>query len=316
MDTQTSWLDLLILVLILAGVGLYLYARSSRRAVLAARLKTEVQRKGRQNVDANRNWLSERNWRGALAQLLRRIGGAIPLFSAAQRIEVAQKLVAAGFRSPQALLNMAALSLFSAVAMLVLTVWFGWPYLGDKLAYKLVAVLMALYVGTLLPRLVLDRLVARRQRAIERSLPDALDLLVICTNSGLGLNSALHRVAEELELVAPELSDELSLTSSELQLSADVPTVLEGLAERTRLPAMRSLVGTLVQSRQYGTAITQALRVLARTERTARMMRLEEAAAKLSVKITMPMMLFILPTVLIVAAGPAILSLMDVFSGQ
>jgi len=316
MDAQIRWLDVLILAMAVVGVLLYLYSRSSRRAVLAERLKTEIQRKGRQAGDGNRRWLAESNWRGVLSHLLRRIGGAIPLFSAAQRSEIGQKLVAAGFRSAQALLMMAAFSLLTALVLAALTVWFGWPRLDGQPALKLGAVLFALYIGTLVPRLILDRLVVRRQRAIERSLPDALDLLVICTNAGLGLNSAIHRVAEELELVAPALSDELRLTSGELQISADAAVALEKLAERTQLPAMRSLVGTLVQSRQYGTAITQALRVLARTERTARMMRLEEAAAKLSVKITMPMMLFILPTVLIVAAGPAVLGLMEFFAGQ
>jgi len=314
MEAHISVLDIVIVFLVLAGVGLYLYARGSRRAMLTAKLKNEVQRTGRQDAPENGKWLKDRQWRGGLARILRRVGAAVPLYSSAQRTEVAQKLVAAGFRNPQSLMVVAALSLLSAIALVTLTVSFGWPHMADKLAYKMVSALIALYVGTLVPRLILDRLVVRRQKAIARSLPDALDLLVICTNSGLGLNSAIQRVAEELVHVAPELADELSLTSSELQLSSDVPAVLEGLAERTRLPAMRSLVGTLVQSRQYGTAITQALRVLARTERTARMMRLEEAAAKLSVKITMPMMLFILPTVLIVAAGPAILGLLEVFS--
>jgi len=130
------------------------------------------------------------------------------------------------------------------------------------------------------------------------------------------LNSALHRVAEELGMVAPEIADELRLTSHELQVSSDTVTVLERLADRVKLESVDSLVSTLVQSRQYGTAITQALRVLARSERTARLMRLEEQAAKLAVKITIPMMIFILPTVLIVGAGPAVLSLMDFFSGQ
>jgi len=316
MGGYLNWLDAVIFLMVVAGVGLYFYARGSRRAVLVDRLNTEDQSTGRQNVDSTRGWMAQRNLRGGVVQLLRRLGSAIPLFSATQRTEVGQKLVAAGFRSPQALLIMAGASLLSALAALVAVVLFGWPRLDNELTYKLGAALLALYVCSLLPRLVLDRFVVRRQRAIERSLPDALDLLVICSNAGLGLNSAIQRVSEELEQVAPALSDELRLTSSELQLSADASTVLEGLAERTRLPAMRSLVSTLVQSRQYGTAITQALRVLARTERTARMMRLEEAAAKLSVKITMPMMLFILPTVLIVAAGPAILSLMDLFGSK
>lgn len=316
MEGLTRWLDVMIFAVALAGAFLYLYARSSRRAMHSERLRMEIQRKGRQDAQQDRNWLVERNWRGALIHLLRRLGSAIPLFSAAQRTEVGQKLVAAGFRSPQALLVVAALSLLSGLACVALVVLFGWPHFGEQLALKLGAVLMALYVGMLVPRLVLDRMVVHRQREIERSLPDALDMLVICTNAGLALNSAIKRVADELETVAPALSDEFQLTSSELQISADTAGVLEGLAERTQLPAMRSLVSTLVQSRQYGTAITHALRVLARTERTARMMRLEEAAAKLAVKITLPMMLFILPTVLIVAAGPAVLGLMDFFAGQ
>lgn len=316
MDGLMRWLDMLILVMAMSGVFLYLYARSSRRAVMVERLKTEIERTGRQDAQNGRRWLEERNVRGFLTHLLRRLGSAIPLFSAAQRMEVGQKLVAAGYRSTQALLIMAGLSLLSALGVVALTVVFGWPHLEDQLAMKYGAAFAAFYIGLLLPRLILDRLVIRRQKAIERSLPDALDLLVICTNAGLGLNSAIQRVAEELENVAPDLSDELRLTSGELQISSDMASVLESLAERTQLPAMRSLVGTLVQSRQYGTAITQALRVLARTERTARMMRLEEAAAKLSVKITMPMMFFILPTVLIVAGGPAILNLMEFFGGR
>lgn len=316
MSGFVRWLDVFILIMAVAGVTLYLYARSSRRALLVERLKGEIDRNGRQNEAARKRVLAASSWRDAVMHFLRRLGTAIPLFSAAQRTELAQKLVAAGYRSPQALLAVGGLSLLSGIALAAVTVFFVWPYLADQQLYKVGSVLVALYVGTLLPRLILDRLVVRRQRAIERSLPDALDLLVICTNAGLALNTALERVSDEMALVAPELSDELRLTSSELQISSDVSEALERLAERTQLPAMRSLVSTLVQSRQYGTAITQALRVLARSERTARMMRLEELAAKLSVKIVMPMMLFILPTVLIVAAGPAILGLVEFFNNQ
>lgn len=316
MSGLMRWLDLLILLMAVSGVMLYLYARSSRRATLAARLAAEINRSGRQGDDAGRRLSGARNWRGGLVRLLKRTGGAIPLFSAAQRTEISQQLVAAGYRSPQALLIIAGLSLISGIGLVAAAVLFGWPYLQDEMPFKIGSVLVALYLGTLLPRLVLDRLVVRRQRAIERSLPDALDLLVICTNAGLALNAALQRVSDEMEMVAPDLCDELRLTSSELQISSDVAEALERLVERTRLPAMRSLVSTLIQSRQYGTAITQALRVLARSERTARMMRLEEAAAKLSVKIVVPLILFILPTVLIVAGGPAIISLMDFFGSQ
>lgn len=311
----TLLFDVLVLIIALAGVFLYLYARASNRARLVEALKTEIKREGRQG-ERSRRRLSVRNLRQSTIELMRRIGAALPLFSQAQRLEIGQKLIMAGWRSPQALLTVAALAGLTAAVMVTVTILFIWPLLQDNLGLKLGACLLAVYLGLLLPRIVLDRLVLRRQRAIERSLPDALDLLVICTNAGLGLNSALHRVAEELGMVAPEIADELRLTSHELQVSSDTVTVLERLADRVKLESVDSLVSTLVQSRQYGTAITQALRVLARSERTARLMRLEEQAAKLAVKITIPMMIFILPTVLIVGAGPAVLSLMDFFSGQ
>lgn len=311
----TLLFDVLVLIIALAGVFLYLYARASNRARLVEALKTEIKREGRQG-ERSRRRLSVRNLRQSTIELMRRIGAALPLFSEAQRLEIGRKLIMAGWRSPQALLTVAALAGLTAAVMVTVTILFIWPLLQDNLGLKLGACLLAVYLGLLLPRIVLDRLVLRRQRAIERSLPDALDLLVICTNAGLGLNSALHRVAEELAMVAPEIADELRLTSHELQVSSDTVTVLERLADRVKLESVDSLVSTLVQSRQYGTAITQALRVLARSERTARLMRLEEQAAKLAVKITIPMMIFILPTVLIVGAGPAVLSLMDFFSGQ
>ncbi|MEQ4618673.1 MAG: type II secretion system F family protein [Corticimicrobacter sp.] len=314
MATLLPWLDALPLLLALAGVGLYLYGRAGVRARLAERARTEVQRQGMQQQGRRgqeRQSPSER-----IARLLRWLGRQAPMLSAAQRSETLTKLVAAGFRSPQALVTIMALSLISVLVLALLPVLFVWPILDDQIAFRALSCLLGVYLGSLLPRVILDRLVAQRQQAIQQSLPDALDLLVICTNAGLGLNSALQRVADELEIVYPALSDELKLTASELKISSDMEAVLKGLAQRTQLEAVRTLVTTLLQSRQYGTAITQALRILARTERTARMMRLEEAAAKLSVKITLPMMLFILPTVLIVAAGPAVLGLMQFFEMQ
>ncbi|MEE3651087.1 MULTISPECIES: type II secretion system F family protein [unclassified Brenneria] len=307
--------NLIYLLCAVAGVALYLYARIGRRARLAERLRAEVLRKRNQQQGPVQSWryhaLPQR-----MMRMLQHIGRFAPLFSAAQRTEIAGKLVSAGFRGPQALIVVAALSLLSMLSLAALVAIFVWPYLEGNRLYGMALGLMALYLGTLFPRLLLDRLVARRQRLIQQSLPDALDLLVICTNAGLGLNSAIQRVAEEIEIVCPALADELRLTSGEMQLSSDTETVLKRLAARTGLDSINSLVNTLLQSRQYGTAITQALRILARSERTARMMRLEEAAAKLAVKITLPMMLFILPTVLIVAAGPSVLGLMAFFAEQ
>lgn len=305
MDRALGWFDSLILLLLLAGAGLYLYARASQRARLLARAVSEVQRRG------NRVGRAETRTLGAgLLRVLRRIGTAVPLMNAAQRTEASAKLVAAGYRSPQALFVLMALTSLTMVLAVLLLLWFGSPYLqGRGGPTWLLALLGTAFLGSLLPRLVLDRLVRKRQEAIRLSLPDALDLLVICTNAGLALNAALERVADELEVVAPALADELKLTATELKLSSDIESVLNALAERTGIEGMRTLVNTFLQARQYGTAITQSLRILAKTERTARMMRLEERAAKMAVKMTIPMMLFIFPTVLIVGVGPAVLSL-------
>ncbi|MEC5318911.1 type II secretion system F family protein [Brenneria populi subsp. brevivirga] len=308
------WLHLISLLCAAIGAALYLYARTGRRARLAERVRSEVKRKGAQQVapkQPGRNRLARR-----LLRVLQPIGKFAPLFSVAQRTEIAEKLVSAGYRSPQALMIVVALALLSIVALLALVGLFVWPLLEGQRIYGIVLCLLAVYLGMLLPRVLLDRMVVRRQRRIQQGLPDALDLLVICTNAGLGLNSAIHRVAEEMDAVCPALADELRLTSGELQISNDTEIVLKRLARRTGLESMNTLVNTLLQSRQYGTSITQALRILARTERTARMMRLEERAAKLAVKITLPMMLFILPTVLIVAAGPAVLGLISFFAQQ
>lgn len=312
MEQGLVWLNVLIVVLVVVGVGLYLYARASQRARLMARAVSEVQRRDSQTRRRDTPQVSQ-----ALFQFLRGLDSKVPLLSVAQRTEVSQKLVAAGYRSHQSLYVMMGLMLLCALLMLGLFAWLTSVYLDDQgTLFRVVAGVAVLYIGSLLPRLVLDRMVLRRQAAIRQSLPDALDLLVICTNAGLALNAALERVADELEVVAPQLADELKLTSIEMKLSSDIEPVLNGLAQRTDIDGMRSLVTTFLQARQYGTAITQALRILASSERTARMMRLEEQAAKLSVKMTIPMILFILPTVIMVSVGPAILNLIKVFSNM
>lgn len=306
------WLDALIALLALSGLGLYLYARAGQRARLMARAVSEVQRQGTQAVQQDRPGMLD-----GMLRFLRRLGAVTPLLNTSQRSEAAAKLIAAGYRSPQALPVLVGLTLLSMMLWTGLLLWLGRPYLeGRSTNTWMLALLAAVYLGSLMPRLVLDRLVRHRQNAIRLSLPDALDLLVICTNAGLALNAALERVADELEIVAPDLADELKLTATELKLSSDIDVVLNALAERTGLEGMRTLVNTFLQARQYGTAITQALRILAKTERTARMMRMEEQAAKVAVKMTVPMMLFILPTVLIVGAGPAFIRLMKTLSSM
>jgi tight adherence protein C len=147
-------------------------------------------------------------------------------------------------------------------------------------------------------------------------LPDALDLLVICTNAGNSLGVSIRRVADELKTICPPLSDEFSLAADELKLSGDSTRALNNLAERIDLPSIRALISTLTQSMRYGTPITQALRTLSRTERVAHIVSLEEKAAKLAPKMVVPMMLFILPAIIAIAAGPAVIQLLAFIAGN
>lgn len=300
---------LLFLILILA-VFIYIYARSNQRARIAENLNNELVRK----VNSNYASSSFNRVSGGLAERFRKLGASIPLFSDAQRREASSKLICAGYRSNKALFTLVSFTLLSIGLTFLLTLWLGNKYFEiDGLGKWLLVLLVAVYIGSLIPRLVLDQMVARRQKAIQLSLPDALDLMVICANSGLSLNASIERVADELFISAPELADEFKYTATELKLSSDVERVLEGLAKRTQLDGMRTLVNTFIQARVYGTSVTKALRILAKSERTARMMKLEENAAKLAVKITIPMMLFILPTVIMVGAAPAFINASKAF---
>lgn len=171
--------------------------------------------------------------------------------------------------------------------------------------------LLGVVVGAYSPEIYVKNLIQKRQDALRKSLPDGLDLLVICAEAGLSLDAALIRVARELANAAPELSDEFSLTSIELGFLPDRKKALEGLAARTQLSSIRSVVATLMQAERYGTPLAESLRVLAGEFRTERLLKAEEKAAKLPATLTVPMVIFILPPLFIVLIGPGILKMID-----
>lgn len=171
--------------------------------------------------------------------------------------------------------------------------------------------LVAVIIGAYSPEIYVKNLIQKRQDLLRKSLPDGLDLLVICAEAGLSLDAALIRVARELSSAAPELSDEFSLTSIELGFLPDRKQALEGLAARTQLSSIRSVVATLMQAERYGTPLAESLRVLAGEFRTERLLKAEEKAAKLPATLTVPMVIFILPPLFIVLIGPGILRVID-----
>jgi tight adherence protein C len=223
-------------------------------------------------------------------------------------------LAQAGLRSRDAVI----VFLFFKVAMPVLlaAVTFMLVYLlevGDlSPGTRLLAVLGGAVFGFFVPELYVSNLVKKRQLALAKALPDGLDLLVICAESGLSLDAALDRVANEMGGASVALAEELSLTSIELGFLPERRQALINLNRRTNLPAIRGVVNTLVQTEKYGTPLSQSLRVLANEFRDQRLLKAEEKAARLPATLTVPMIVFILPVLFIVLVGPAVIDVMDV----
>ena len=176
----------------------------------------------------------------------------------------------------------------------------------------------ALVAGTLVlsykaPDIYLKNAITKRTDAIRKGLPDALDLLVICAEAGLTVDAAFHRVAKELGRAYPELGDEFTLTAIELGFLTERRLAFENLAYRVNLDHVKGVVTTMIQTEKYGTPLASALRVLSAEFRNERMMRAEEKAARLPAIMTIPLILFILPTLFIVILGPAACSINDAF---
>jgi tight adherence protein C len=166
-------------------------------------------------------------------------------------------------------------------------------------------------LGWRFPDFVLYRLAARRRLRIEQGIPDALDLLVICAEAGLSLDQAIEQVAHELHQANRPVADEFAETAAEMRVLADRAQALENLVERTQLPSLRGMTTTLVQAIRFGTPLAESMRVLAAEMRTERLARLEERAARLPVLLTIPMMIFVLPCLLIVIGAPLMLRILD-----
>jgi tight adherence protein C len=195
------------------------------------------------------------------------------------------------------------------VAVLAVYVFNAFPEWGAFKRYALVAGTLVLSYKA--PDLWLSNKVKKRSHAVRKGLPDALDLLVICAEAGLTVDAAFNRVAKELGRAYPELGDEFGLTAIELGFLSERRQAFENLATRVDLEAVRGVVTTMIQTEKYGTPLASALRVLSAEFRNERMMRAEEKAARLPAIMTIPLILFILPTLFVVILGPAACSNSD-----
>lgn len=231
--------------------------------------------------------------------------------SATEARKLQKQLMHAGFRSPEAPIIYRAIQLAS-MAGFPLAVAGGCALLARPLGSAIVYIILAFLAGFFLPRYVLGRITRNRQRDLRWGLADALDLMVISVEAGLGLNAAMMKVASELREVHSAIAIEFELANLEIRVGRERDEALRNLAERTGVDDLRSLVAMLIQTDKFGTSIAKGLRVFSDSLRTKRRQRAEQEAQKAAVKLLIPLALFLFPTLFIAILGPAALNLYDV----
>ena len=241
----------------------------------------------------------------AVIDTLKRIGRAAPQ-SPSEMGKLQRRLTTAGYRSHEAM------AVFFGIRLGCALIAFALLATPIVVRPNLSIALAACGLGYLLPGMVLGRMATRRQHRIRLGLPDALDLLVVSVEAGLGLDQAMQRVGAELDFAHPDLSDELRLINLELRAGKGRVEALRNLAERTGVDDIRSLVAMLVQTDKFGTSVAQSLRVHSETVRTKRRQRAEEAAAKTGVKMVFPLVFCIFPAIWVITIGPAAIKFVQI----
>jgi tight adherence protein C len=243
-----------------------------------------------------------------VAQPLNRM---IPI-SAVEAAKLQKQMLHAGYRSPDAAMAFRAIQLVLVVAIptVVTTACF---IFGQPLTGFLLWGAFAVAIGFYLPRLILRSKISHRQQRITWGLADALDLMVIAVEAGLGLNAALNRVGEELKSLHPDLSYELELVNLEIRVGRSREEALRNLTERTGVDDVRSFVALLIQADRFGSSIARAVRIFADSLRTKRRQRAEQASQKAALKLLIPLTGFLFPVIIVTILAPAALNLIDLF---
>jgi len=227
--------------------------------------------------------------------------------------ETTKKLTYANFRAPNSLETFYGIKAALAIALPAVT-FFVLRWFPDVTTQQaIVAAIAAVGLGIFGPNVALEKIAARRIKALRDGFPDALDLLVVCVESGLGLAAAIQRVSVEVGVSHPELAMELSLVNAETRAGVDRAKALRNLADRSGLDDIRGLVSMLIQAMRFGSSIAETLRVYSEEFRDRRMQKAEEEAAKISTKLIFPLVFCLFPSFFTVAIGPAVIRFIDVF---
>jgi tight adherence protein C len=259
-------------------------------------------------LNAGEGKLRDRPQAGLIPQLVESLN-LRKLFEAESSRE---KLRMAGFRSERHLVTFLAVRAIVPLVMAIITFVYSSTVFADRIpsSMRMVATMFALVGGYYVPNMFLKNIAQRRQESIKKAWSDALDLLLICVESGMAIEPAMQRVSREIGSQSVPLAEELTLTTAELSFLNDRRKAFENLGKRTGLPTVKSVVTSLIQSERYGTPLGTALRVLAQENRDMRMAEAEKKAAALPPKLTVPMVLFFLPVIFIVILGPSVILVM------
>jgi tight adherence protein C len=235
--------------------------------------------------------------------------------SATEARRTQKLLMQAGYRSPEASIIYRGIHVASMAGIPVITAGVT-TYFAQAFSTVLIAVMIAFVMGFFLPPFFLKRTISKRQRELRWGLADALDLMVVSVEAGLGLNAAMMKVSSELKDVHMAVASEFELANLEIRVGRDRDEALRNLAERTGVDDLRSLVAMLIQTDKFGTSIAKGLRVFSDSLRTKRRQRAEQEAQKAAVKLLFPLACFLFPTLFIAILGPAALNLMDVLGNM
>jgi tight adherence protein C len=295
-----------------------IYTALSVRDPMAKRVKalTERREQLKAGITASTSRRAKQKNRTQTTDRMRLLLASLKVLQESQLEAAQRKLVQAGIRSKDAAVAVIFARMMMPIflgggAALYLYGLDGFPDWGPFKRFMAFAV--ALVLSYKAPDIFVQNKITKRSKEIQKGLPDALDLLVICAEAGLTVDAAFTRVARELGKAYPELGDEFALTAIELGFLTDRRSAFENLAHRVALDAVRGVVTTMIQTEKYGTPLASALRVLSAEFRNERMMRAEEKAARLPAIMTVPLIMFILPTLFIVILGPAACSISDNF---
>ncbi|PMH41236.1 pilus assembly protein TadC [Vibrio sp. 10N.286.49.B3] len=312
MDDILRWLaninidkQMLILLMILISVSLFVLILGSlflsSRSPLRMKLGTL---RNKDNFQTN-------NRSSRLENTLESLSPITAPKSSKERASIKQKLMHAGYYAQSAPSYFYAIKLFTIITgvSLAAIIYFFYP----DIAFRQLLIIASIAIGLFLPNIILAQLVSKRQNRMRAAVPDTLDLLVVCTESGLGFNAALRRVGDEIVISHPDFSGELLTVCAKMKAGVEMPIAFDEMIERTGLVEIQGLVGMLSHASRIGGSLSKTLRDYTEDFRDKRNQAVEEIAAKIPTKMIFPLLLFIWPCFFIVAVGPALISLSDAF---